>query len=245
MMSCEAPTSGDQAKATADSETLERARLRRNQRNSRARKQAYIRDLESRWNECLRLGAQATVEMQSEARRVQEENRLLRSILHAQGFDDAAIQNALRSAKQSTAANRVSGAQTCGPSQPATSTSEAPACAPSSGAPTTAAPTTADSDLTQSLDLHNWLNDLSDIKDAFGAVHAPIDDRYLLDNPNYMDSPLDGLLSVVGNTGNAYLSPGHGVVPLSLQASPVDHRYAATTPQGPQTHAIYMYPTNL
>ncbi|TGJ86855.1 hypothetical protein E0Z10_g1868 [Xylaria hypoxylon] len=73
----------------------ERARLRRNQRNSRARKQAYVQDLEKRWNECVRLGAQANVEMQREARRVQEENRLLRALLHKQGLDDTAIQEAI------------------------------------------------------------------------------------------------------------------------------------------------------
>lgn len=73
--------------------------MRRNQRNSRARKQAYIRDLENRWNECVKLGAQATVEMQREARRVQEENKLLRAVLHSQGMDHTAINAALESMK--------------------------------------------------------------------------------------------------------------------------------------------------
>ncbi|KAI2775691.1 hypothetical protein F4815DRAFT_394027 [Daldinia loculata] len=77
----------------------ERARLRRNQRNSRARKQAYIQNLEKQWNECMRLGAQATIEMQKEARRIQEENRLLRTLLHDQGFDDVAIQRVIDAAK--------------------------------------------------------------------------------------------------------------------------------------------------
>lgn len=73
----------------------QRARLRRNQRNSRARKQAYTRDLENRWNECVKLGAQATVEMQAVARKVQQENMLLRRILARQGFDQDTIQRAL------------------------------------------------------------------------------------------------------------------------------------------------------
>ncbi|KAI1653904.1 hypothetical protein F4813DRAFT_373183 [Daldinia decipiens] len=77
----------------------ERARLRRNQRNSRARKQAYIQNLEKQWNECMRLGAQATIEMQKEARRIQEENRVLRTLLHDQGFDDVAIQRVIDAAK--------------------------------------------------------------------------------------------------------------------------------------------------
>ncbi|KAI1274423.1 hypothetical protein F5Y07DRAFT_373077 [Xylaria sp. FL0933] len=89
-------SSASNNKSTTNSED-ERARLRRNQRNSRARKQAYIHDLEQRWNECVRLGAQASVEMQKEARRVQQENRLLRALLHKQGLDDVAIKEALDS----------------------------------------------------------------------------------------------------------------------------------------------------
>jgi len=73
----------------------QRARLRRNQRNSRARKQAYIQDLEQRWGQCVQLGAQATIEMQQAARRVQDENRLLRMVLRKQGLDDAAVEMAL------------------------------------------------------------------------------------------------------------------------------------------------------
>ncbi|KAK6950654.1 hypothetical protein Daesc_007178 [Daldinia eschscholtzii] len=96
-MSEEARTTSEQQNtASADAE---RARLRRNQRNSRARKQAYIQNLEKQWNECMRLGAQATIEMQKEAKRVQEENRLLRSLLRNQGLDDAAIQRAIDAAK--------------------------------------------------------------------------------------------------------------------------------------------------
>lgn len=43
----------------------------------------------------MRLGAQATVEMQKEARKVQEENQLLRAVLHRQGLDPTAIQSSL------------------------------------------------------------------------------------------------------------------------------------------------------
>ncbi|KAI1808854.1 hypothetical protein F4811DRAFT_548432 [Daldinia bambusicola] len=86
-------------KSHADSVDAERARLRRNQRNSRARKQAYIQNLEKQWNECLQLGARATIEMQEEAKRVQEENRVLRTLLHNQGLDDAAIQRAIDAAR--------------------------------------------------------------------------------------------------------------------------------------------------
>jgi hypothetical protein len=38
--------------------------------------------------------------MQKEAQRVQEENRLLRTVLHNQGLDDSAIQRALEALKR-------------------------------------------------------------------------------------------------------------------------------------------------
>ncbi|KAI1741271.1 hypothetical protein F4680DRAFT_416254 [Xylaria scruposa] len=181
MMSCEeTPIPGDRAKATTDAEALERARLRRNQRNSRARKQSYIRDLENRWNECVKLGAQATVEMQREARRVQEENTLLRAVLHAQGFDDAAIQNALISAKQSMA-NQCSEVQDSShPGMCETVTGPRPTSGHSTYAPNSGATTVMDSDLTQSVDLHDWLKDLSDIKDAFGVAHVSTTSHIIL-----------------------------------------------------------------
>jgi len=69
--------------------------LRRNQRNSRARKQAYIQDLEQRWGKCVQLGAQATVEMQQAARKVQDENRLLRGVIRKLGLDEKALERAL------------------------------------------------------------------------------------------------------------------------------------------------------
>ncbi|KAI6084709.1 hypothetical protein F4821DRAFT_242156 [Hypoxylon rubiginosum] len=181
----EAPASEELAKDPSNSETLERARLRRNQRNSRARKQAYIRDLESRWNECVRLGAQATVEMQSEARRVQEENKLLRKVLHSQGFDDTAIQNALESVKSSTG-NQSSAPEPPmrplvagpGPSQQEwinDFTWPWPTSGDAVGVVNSGVGPALDPDLVQSLDMHNWLNELCDIKDAFGAeAHVSI-----------------------------------------------------------------------
>ncbi|KAI0546372.1 hypothetical protein F4679DRAFT_557732 [Xylaria curta] len=176
----EAPILGDRGKATTDAEALERARLRRNQRNSRARKQAYIRDLENRWNECVKLGAQATVEMQREARRVQEENTLLRAVLYTQGFNDAAIQNALMSVKQSMANQ---GSEVQDPPQPGmckTATGSWPTSGHPSSAPNSGPTTVMDSDLTQSVDLHDWLKDLSDIKDAFGVAHVSTTSHVIL-----------------------------------------------------------------
>ncbi|KAK8030467.1 hypothetical protein PG990_000201 [Apiospora arundinis] len=96
-----------QSQTPSSPKALEKARLRRNQRNSRARKQAYIRDLENRWNECVRLGAQATVEMQREARRVQEENRLLRGLLQSRGLKHEDIKTAILSMTEKTAAGEL------------------------------------------------------------------------------------------------------------------------------------------
>ncbi|KAI1140107.1 hypothetical protein F5Y05DRAFT_377228 [Hypoxylon sp. FL0543] len=153
----------------APSTEAERARLRRNQRNSRARKQAYIESLEKRWNECVRLGAQATVEMQKEARRVQEENRLLRTVLRNQGLDDASIQRALDSAKLDE-----SGQNTRDDPGATTSIQDSLPCPPwPLNLPPPERPQLQrpdnEVDLSQSLVLHDWLVDLCNIKDAFGA----------------------------------------------------------------------------
>ncbi|KAI0836651.1 hypothetical protein F5Y06DRAFT_273031 [Hypoxylon sp. FL0890] len=156
----------------APSAEAERARLRRNQRNSRARKQAYIESLEKRWNECVRLGAEATVEMQMEARRVQEENRLLRTVLRNQGFDDISIQRALESAK--LAESSIDQTKQSNPNGPGSTPSVDdnappplwPLDLPSAGRPQAL---DIEGDMSQSLVLHDWLADLCNIKDAFGA----------------------------------------------------------------------------
>ncbi|KFA69366.1 hypothetical protein S40285_08752, partial [Stachybotrys chlorohalonatus IBT 40285] len=156
-------SAAEQAKTPGEADALERARLRRNQRNSRARKQAYMRSLENRWSECMRLGAQATVEMQKEARKVQEENQLLRAVLHRQGLDPTAIQSSLDAVRLSLT-DEKSDFRTQAPSGQASNS------VPSWPWPSPMVDTSAtDFDLNQSLDLHSWLNDLCDIKDAFGA----------------------------------------------------------------------------
>lgn len=75
----------------ADSSLRQRARLRRNQRNSRARKQSYVQDLERRWSDCVRLGVQASVEIQKEARRIHQENDALRCVIRELGMSDDAL----------------------------------------------------------------------------------------------------------------------------------------------------------
>lgn len=53
-------------------------------------------DLETRWSNCLALGAQATVEMQKEAQRVAAENSVLRQLLNEQGIDEKSIESRVK-----------------------------------------------------------------------------------------------------------------------------------------------------
>ncbi|KEY70820.1 hypothetical protein S7711_08520 [Stachybotrys chartarum IBT 7711] len=210
--------SADQAKPPAEADALERARLRRNQRNSRARKQAYVRSLEDRWSECVRLGAQATVEMQKEARRVQEENQLLRAMLQHQGLDPTAIQSGLDAMRLSMA-QRKSDLRVPVPSAQATN----------SGGPSWPWPSTVidgpamDFDLDQSLDLHGWLNDLCDIKDAFGAEAQ---NQFM--GPTAQDSWADTAGPSLDHDA-MYALPELGAVPVPVPPPPADHDYAYIT----------------
>ncbi|KAK8855165.1 Major Facilitator Superfamily protein [Apiospora arundinis] len=158
-----------QSQTPSSPKALEKARLRRNQRNSRARKQAYIRDLENRWNECVRLGAQATVEMQREARRVQEENHVLRQLLQSRGMEHEAIQTAVSSMTVKTAPGELDLVSQSNGSAPHTTGSHCPEPRGASfdGAAPRVDPSFPDSDPAQSLNLSDWLEDLCDIKNAF------------------------------------------------------------------------------
>ncbi|KAG9253178.1 uncharacterized protein F5Z01DRAFT_637439 [Emericellopsis atlantica] len=64
------------------------ARIRDNQRRSRARKREYLQELEQRLRTCELQGIEASAEVQMAARRVAVENRLLRDLLHEQGVGD-------------------------------------------------------------------------------------------------------------------------------------------------------------
>ncbi|KAK8041421.1 hypothetical protein PG994_014428 [Apiospora phragmitis] len=170
---------GQAGEAPSSPRTVEKARLRRNQRNSRARKQAYIRDLESRWNEC-------------------EENRLLRNLLHGRGMDYDAVQTAISSLTTQTAAEEP--APQSKPSDESTTqaatVNNIPELWPSSsnGATPTAAITSSDTDTTLSLDLNEWLNDLCDIKDAFG-FEASKDDQCGAGETGQIEDSLNGTAS--------------------------------------------------
>ncbi|OTA53968.1 hypothetical protein K449DRAFT_454604 [Hypoxylon sp. EC38] len=162
----------------------------------RARKQAYIENLEKRWNDCMRLGVQATVEMQKEAQRVQEENRLLRTVLRNQGFDDTSIQRALDSAR--LAERNIDQPQVprffCGIQNDPDCTplvhDNAPAPQQPLNLPPAERPPPLDSqgDISQSLVLHNWLVDLCNIKDAFGA-EVNFNDQISQDNLDFIEMP--------------------------------------------------------
>lgn len=108
--------------------------------------------------------------MQKEARRVQEENRLLRAVLNKQGLSNAAIQHALDDVKlaeanvgQNRDTHRQEGPE---PHQLVDHNLLPPQWPP---AMSQAQLLGNQEDRTQSLDMHDWLTDLCNIKDAFGA----------------------------------------------------------------------------
>ncbi|KAK2590542.1 hypothetical protein QQS21_011775 [Conoideocrella luteorostrata] len=81
---------------TPDAQKANLARIRDNQRRSRARRREYLQDLEQRLRACEVQGVEASTEVQTAARRVAEENRLLRELLHKCGATDEYIAHYLR-----------------------------------------------------------------------------------------------------------------------------------------------------
>lgn len=73
------------------------ARIRDNQRRSRARRKEYVRDLEQRLRRFENLGVEATQEVQAAGRKVAEENVLLRSLLRHLGVAEKEVQEYLKS----------------------------------------------------------------------------------------------------------------------------------------------------
>ncbi|KAF2838760.1 hypothetical protein M501DRAFT_907401, partial [Patellaria atrata CBS 101060] len=61
------------------------ARIRDNQRRSRARRKEYLQELEWKYRNCEQLGVEASAEIQLAARRVLEENKRLRALLKQKG----------------------------------------------------------------------------------------------------------------------------------------------------------------
>ncbi|KAK5688467.1 hypothetical protein LTS10_000445 [Elasticomyces elasticus] len=67
------------------------ARIRDNQRRSRARRKEYLSEIEAKYRTCEQTGAEASAEIQQAARRVLEENKRLRELLKHQGLSDTEI----------------------------------------------------------------------------------------------------------------------------------------------------------
>jgi hypothetical protein len=65
--------------------------LRDNKRRFRSRRKEYVADLERSLRELRQQGVQATKEVQLSARRVAQENVLLRDLLRQQGVDDNVV----------------------------------------------------------------------------------------------------------------------------------------------------------
>ncbi|KFY46741.1 hypothetical protein V495_02279 [Pseudogymnoascus sp. VKM F-4514 (FW-929)] len=80
-----------QASNMPDSDKANLARIRDNQRRSRARRKEYLQELEGRLRQCELTGVEASSEIQGAARKVIEENRRLRLLLAQHGVspDDA------------------------------------------------------------------------------------------------------------------------------------------------------------
>lgn len=72
------------------------ARIRNNQRRSRARRSEHIRDLEERLREYELRGVQASSSLQIAARSVLRENARLRSLLTLRGVQDAEVESYLK-----------------------------------------------------------------------------------------------------------------------------------------------------
>lgn len=71
------------------------ARIRDNQRRSRARRKEYLQELEAKLRSCEQVGIEASSEIQTAARKVIDENRTLRSLLHQRGVSESEIVVAL------------------------------------------------------------------------------------------------------------------------------------------------------
>ncbi|KAF1944412.1 hypothetical protein EJ02DRAFT_398647 [Clathrospora elynae] len=71
------------------------ARIRDNQRRSRARRKEYLHELEAKLRSCEQVGIEASSEIQGAARKVLDENRKLRSMLQERGVSEPEVLAAL------------------------------------------------------------------------------------------------------------------------------------------------------
>ncbi|KAH8678703.1 hypothetical protein BGZ60DRAFT_525451 [Tricladium varicosporioides] len=83
------------------SEKANLARIRDNQRRSRARRKEYLQELETRLRQCELQGIEASAEIQMAARRVADENKKLRGLLAQNGIGDDTVDAYLSSSPTS------------------------------------------------------------------------------------------------------------------------------------------------
>lgn len=83
------------------SEKANLARIRDNQRRSRARRKEYLQELEARLRQCELQGIEASAEIQQAARRVADENKKLRSLLAQHGVGEDNIEGYLQTSQTS------------------------------------------------------------------------------------------------------------------------------------------------
>ncbi len=81
----------------ASQEKANLARIRDNQRRSRARRKEYLQELEARLRQCELQGIEASSEIQIAARRVADENNKLRGLLAQHGVGDESVEAYLNS----------------------------------------------------------------------------------------------------------------------------------------------------
>jgi len=77
------------------------ARIRDNQRRSRARRKEYLQELEARLRQCELQGIEASSEIQMAARRVADENKKLRGLLAQHGVSEDNVENYLQTSPTS------------------------------------------------------------------------------------------------------------------------------------------------
>jgi hypothetical protein len=75
------------------------ARIRDNQRRSRARRKEYLQELEARLRQCELHGIEASAEIQLAARKVADENRKLRELLSLHGIREDSVEGYLQSSQ--------------------------------------------------------------------------------------------------------------------------------------------------
>ncbi|KAI9724151.1 MAG: hypothetical protein M1812_000870 [Candelaria pacifica] len=81
------------------------ARIRDNQRRSRARRKEYLQELEGKYRNCELLGVEASSEIQTAARRVAEENKKLRALLREKGVYDREVDKFVTGGSKQKATN--------------------------------------------------------------------------------------------------------------------------------------------